>query len=73
MSATSMQSLEQSASEQRVRIHKTAAELQSKIVATREKFTIANMARQHFVGAALTVSALTFSWGFRFAGTFLKR
>ncbi len=72
MTTASIQDLELSASGQRSRIHQTAAELRSKIGATRDKFTVANMARQHFVGVAVTVSALALSLGYRFGGVFAK-
>ena len=70
MSASPVEKLELRAMEQRNRIHETAGELRTKVVAAREKLDVSRNAREHFVVASLAVSVLGFLSGYGLAGKF---
>ncbi len=70
MNTPPVESLEMQALEQRNRLHHSAAELRSKVAATREQLDPARNARQHFMGAALVASAIALASGYAAAGIF---
>ena len=74
MSANSnpIDSLELRALEQRNQVHHTIDELKGKVAETRAKLDVPSNVRQHFVPAALIVSAVAFAGGYGIAGIFTR-
>jgi hypothetical protein len=70
MSTLTVENLELLALEQRNRLHKTAAELRTKVAATREKLDMSKNAREHLLGASVILALLGFSSGYGLAGIF---
>jgi hypothetical protein len=73
MSSLPIENLELRALEQRNHLHERAAELKTRIRATRESLDILEIARRHFVGAGLAVSAVGLLAGYAVGGLFAKR
>jgi hypothetical protein len=73
MSTLSIETLELRALEQRNHLHDQAAELKTKIDATRQKLDIANHTRQHFFRTAAVVAAVGLLSGYAVGGAFTAR
>jgi hypothetical protein len=73
MSTLPIESLELRALEQRNHLHDQAAELKTKIDATRQKLDIASHARQHFFRTAAVVAAIGLILGYATGGAFTPR
>ena len=69
----STESLELRALQQRIQLHNSAAELKTKIAATRDKLNMPKNARAHFIGASIVASVLGLLSGYGFGGRFTRK
>ena len=66
------ENLELRALRQRIQLHNSAAELKTKIAATRDKLNMSKNAREHFIGASILASVLGILSGYGFGGRFTR-
>ena len=72
MGASSIDSLEQQAREQRVRMHETAHQLASKMEHVRQKLDVTYNLRKHFLAVSLITAGLAYISGYSAGGTFTR-
>ena len=72
MSALPLENLELQALEQRKQLHERAAEVKTKIAATRDKLDSTKNAREHFAGLAIVTGVVSLACGYAAGSLFTE-